>query len=103
MSSIYFGGGTPSLLSKEQIERILHCISENYTLADDVEVTLEGNPESIVEKLKVESWEVEKLKVESSLQGEALPLPLPLPPRGEPEGGSEGGSEGGLWDWEGGW
>ena len=44
VDTIYFGGGTPSLLTVEQIGRILSCIRENFVLCEDVEITLECNP-----------------------------------------------------------
>lgn len=42
--TIFFGGGTPSLLSTQQIERILNSIEQNFGIAADSEVTLEANP-----------------------------------------------------------
>ena len=47
IETIYFGGGTPSLLSPEEIESILSTIDKNYTSEKDVEVTLEANPDDI--------------------------------------------------------
>jgi len=47
VNSIFFGGGTPSLMSPELIETVLACISENWRLANDVEITLEANPSSV--------------------------------------------------------
>jgi oxygen-independent coproporphyrinogen-3 oxidase len=44
VDTIYFGGGTPSLLSVDQVGRILSIVRENFVVADDVEVTLECNP-----------------------------------------------------------
>ena len=44
VDTIYFGGGTPSLLSVEQIDRILSRIRENFVVCEDVEITLECNP-----------------------------------------------------------
>ncbi len=44
VDTVYFGGGTPSILSVEQIERILFAVGENFALIDDVEITLECNP-----------------------------------------------------------
>ena len=44
VDTIYFGGGTPSLLTVEQIGRILSCIRENFVVCGDVEITLECNP-----------------------------------------------------------
>lgn len=51
--SIYFGGGTPSLLSKDELNMIIASISKTYDLSDLQEVTLEANPDDLSpEKLK---------------------------------------------------
>ncbi len=42
--SIYFGGGTPSLLSSGQVRQIMQKIQEVFPLNDRIEVTLEANP-----------------------------------------------------------
>jgi oxygen-independent coproporphyrinogen III oxidase len=42
--TIFFGGGTPSLLSAVEIEKVFSSISEFYHLTKDAEVTLEANP-----------------------------------------------------------
>ncbi len=47
VNSVFFGGGTPSLMSPELVETILMCIAENWKLAKDVEITLEANPTSV--------------------------------------------------------
>lgn len=44
INTIYFGGGTPSLLTPEQIGRIIAAIRSNFTIAPDSEITLEANP-----------------------------------------------------------
>jgi oxygen-independent coproporphyrinogen-3 oxidase len=44
VDTVYFGGGTPSLLSAEQIGRILKAIRENFSVCEDAEITLECNP-----------------------------------------------------------
>ena len=44
VDTVYFGGGTPSLLSAYQVGRILSSIRENFVLDDNVEITLECNP-----------------------------------------------------------
>ena len=44
VDSIYFGGGTPSLLSIKQIEKILNSLYENFSIDVDAEITLEANP-----------------------------------------------------------
>jgi oxygen-independent coproporphyrinogen-3 oxidase len=50
ISTIYFGGGTPSLLSKEELDKILNTISTHFTVAPDAEVTLEANPDDLTEE-----------------------------------------------------
>jgi oxygen-independent coproporphyrinogen-3 oxidase len=47
--TIYFGGGTPSLLEPDEIERIIAACASSFALALDREVTLEANPESVSE------------------------------------------------------
>lgn len=45
--SIFFGGGTPSLLTPSEMEQILAQVQAHWTLQDDAEVTLEINPETM--------------------------------------------------------
>ncbi|MGB7576801.1 MAG: radical SAM family heme chaperone HemW [Pseudolabrys sp.] len=47
VSSIFFGGGTPSLLQPSSVQTILDCIGKYWTIAQGVEVTLEANPTSV--------------------------------------------------------
>lgn len=47
--SIFFGGGTPSLLSHEELGRILEAVHEGFQVGPDAEITLEANPESAQE------------------------------------------------------
>ena len=47
ISTIYFGGGTPSMLEGEQVDRILSCLRDNFDLINDAEITLELNPGEI--------------------------------------------------------
>lgn len=44
VDTIFFGGGTPSLLSPAQIETILNAVKERFVISDGAEVTLEINP-----------------------------------------------------------
>src|SRR4051812_29233941 len=44
--SLYFGGGTPSLLEPDEIARVIGACEQAFELADDREITLEANPES---------------------------------------------------------
>ncbi|MGH6866558.1 MAG: radical SAM family heme chaperone HemW [Methyloceanibacter sp.] len=47
VSSIFFGGGTPSLMGPATVTAILDGIASQWTLAPDAEITLEGNPTSV--------------------------------------------------------
>lgn len=52
IDSLYFGGGTPSLLTPRQLESIVDAVSKRFVLADDLEFTLEMNPATVTtEKL----------------------------------------------------
>ncbi len=52
ISSVFFGGGTPSLLSADQMQQIMDTIRENYSLAEDAEISMEMNPGTVTgEKL----------------------------------------------------
>lgn len=50
ISSIYFGGGTPSLLSAEEINRILDKVYRTHQVANDIEITLEANPDDLTKE-----------------------------------------------------
>ncbi len=43
-TTLYFGGGTPTLLSGDSIDKIFAALRANLTLADDLEITFEGEP-----------------------------------------------------------
>ena len=45
IESIYFGGGTPSLLNSEELFTVINTIKQSYTYNDDMEITLETNPD----------------------------------------------------------
>ena len=45
--TIYFGGGTPSLLSVNEISELLHLIYDTYAVAKNAEITLEANPDTL--------------------------------------------------------
>jgi putative oxygen-independent coproporphyrinogen III oxidase len=47
VSTIFFGGGTPSLMQPATVGAILDAIGKHWTVAPDVEVTLEANPTSV--------------------------------------------------------
>lgn len=47
VNSIFFGGGTPSLMQVPVVARVIERIAKHWVLANDVEITLEANPGSI--------------------------------------------------------
>ena len=47
LTSIFFGGGTPSLLSPADVRQIITEAAKLFNFSDSIEVTLEGNPESL--------------------------------------------------------
>ncbi len=47
LSSVFFGGGTPSLMSPDLISTILTEISNTWNISNDIEITLEANPSSV--------------------------------------------------------
>ena len=47
VETIFIGGGTPSLLEGDQVERLLDAACRHFTVAADAEITLEANPESV--------------------------------------------------------
>lgn len=51
--TIYIGGGTPSLLSIENLQSIIESLNQSFSISDNVEVTMEVNPGTVdLEKLK---------------------------------------------------
>ncbi len=42
--TVYFGGGTPSLLGAHRIERVLSCVRDRFSVSPDAEITMEVNP-----------------------------------------------------------
>ncbi len=54
ISSLYFGGGTPSILAPEDIALLIFAVRQSYNLLPDAEITLEANPDDILpENLQV--------------------------------------------------
>jgi len=76
VETIYFGGGTPSLLTVIQLKSILDAIRTNLKVSDDPEITVEVNPDDVAEgyfaslkgigvnriSLGVQSWDDKRLK-----------------------------------------
>ena len=55
IDTIYFGGGTPSILSKQTIQDILYTIYENFDVHKAAEITLEANPDDVNSSI-VQDW-----------------------------------------------
>jgi len=47
IETIYFGGGTPSVLTSAEINFLIDAVYENYEVADNPEITLEANPDDL--------------------------------------------------------
>lgn len=47
ISTIYFGGGTPSVLNKEELSLILNVLHQEFDIKDTVEITFEANPDDL--------------------------------------------------------
>ncbi len=65
IETIYFGGGTPSLLSEKELFLILEKIYKNYNVSSNAEISLEANPDDLsVEKLKeLKRLEINRLSI----------------------------------------
>jgi len=50
VQTIYFGGGTPSMLSADEITQILQNLRQHYNILPTVEITLEGNPDDLTKE-----------------------------------------------------
>jgi len=54
VETIYFGGGTPSMLSAKEISRLIDAIYEHHTIVVSPEITLEANPDDLSEEKIIE-------------------------------------------------
>ena len=88
LSSIFFGGGTPSLFSAQALDRILEGLERRLGFAEDIEITLEANPGTFEQakfrdyrslginrlSIGVQSFQAEKLKTLGRIHdgGEAI-------------------------------
>ncbi len=76
VDTVYFGGGTPSLLGVPAVAEIIRTVREKFSFADDPEITLEVNPDDVFEgffrelrqagvnriSLGVQSWDNKRLR-----------------------------------------
>ena len=54
INTVYFGGGTPSLLTAKEIDFLIHELAQYYNITSDAEITLEANPDDL-DKEKISS------------------------------------------------
>lgn len=55
VSTVYFGGGTPSILDREEIDLLLREVRSLFSVTADAEITLEANPDDL-SAAKLEAW-----------------------------------------------
>ena len=55
IETIYFGGGTPSLLSSDELSNIIETLQQKFTISSDAEITIEANPDDITTAV-VKEW-----------------------------------------------
>lgn len=55
INTLYFGGGTPSILCTADIKVLFDALHKKFVFADDIEITLEANPDDITD-LKLQEW-----------------------------------------------
>ncbi len=73
--TIYFGGGTPSLLTPAQIERILKAVHDRFEIIDGAEVTIELNPASVgAQQVNIHRRDAENAEVAQRNNETELPL-----------------------------
>jgi len=56
IQTIYFGGGTPSLLTEEELERLLNKLHALFPIASGAELTLEANPDDMAIPGRLTAW-----------------------------------------------
>lgn len=53
VTTIFFGGGTPSILSGNQMQRLMNALREHFAISEDAEISMEANPGTVtIEKLE---------------------------------------------------
>ena len=65
LSTIYFGGGTPSQLTLSQFSQIFETIHHNFSLLSDAEITMEVNPDDVTQEFAMEltRWGVNRVSL----------------------------------------
>ncbi|MFC0183923.1 radical SAM family heme chaperone HemW [Pseudarcicella hirudinis] len=65
LETVYFGGGTPSILNEEDLAMIFETISHHFNIKKDAEITLEANPDDLTkEKLQLfKKYQINRLSI----------------------------------------
>ncbi|MDU8885087.1 radical SAM family heme chaperone HemW [Yeosuana sp. MJ-SS3] len=65
VETIYFGGGTPSLLSERELNLLISTINNNYTVSENPEITLEANPDDLTNQQinKLKQTQINRLSI----------------------------------------
>ena len=83
--SIFFGGGTPSLIPGADIARVIERIRSRFELASDIEITVEVNPDSVSEEFLTEIREAGVNRISMGMQSAAPNVLAALDRTHEPE------------------
>ena len=81
VTSIFIGGGTPSILQFDEIERIIHAVRRRYRILPRAEVTIEVNPGTVDYKMLRQMHELGINRLSIGLQ--STNNDISLPPRGK--------------------
>src|SRR5690606_9852230 len=65
IETIYFGGGTPSILSVEEIQFLIEEVYKNFDVVENPEVTLEANPDDLSDEqiTKLSNTQINRLSI----------------------------------------
>jgi len=68
IKTIYFGGGTPSLVDSKSIVNLINYIKDNYQVSKDIDISIEVNPENISEEKLSDYYSSEIRRLSIGLQ-----------------------------------
>lgn len=57
INTLYFGGGTPSIIDTDDLKKLFDVLQQRFVFADDIEITLEANPDDITDE-KLVQWKL---------------------------------------------
>src|SRR4051812_29391236 len=94
VSTVFVGGGTPTLLPADALTAVLAAVRDLFPVADDVEVTTEANPESVTPASLTRLREGGFTRISLGMQSAAEHVLAVLHPRHTPRRGVGGGGGG---------